>query len=118
MDNRVFREWLSEPRAIKSDTYGRKRVLFVDNCTRQNETDGVKVCLAQLNTELRKLAANVTDLIQPADSFVISKLKDVWRKRWDEYKVSMMNRGEWVGIGAGSSGKLKNPRKTFSEAGC
>ena len=113
MDNRVFREWLSEPRAIKADTYGRKRVLFVDNCTGHNETDGVKACLARLNTELRKLPANATDLIQPADSFVISKLKDAWRKRWDEYKVGMMNRGEWMGIGAGSSGKLKNPGKTF-----
>lgn len=30
MDNRVFSEWLSEPREIKKDSLGKKRVLFVD----------------------------------------------------------------------------------------
>lgn len=83
-------------------------MLFVDYCSGHNETDGVKACLAPMKTEFRKLPANATDLIQPADSFVISKLKDAWRKRWDEYKVGIMNRGEWMKIGAGCSGKLKN----------
>ena len=117
MDNRVFREWLSEPRAIKADTYGRKRVIFVNNCTGQNDTDGFKACLARVNTEFRKLPANATDLIQPADSFVISKLKDAWRKRWDEYKVGMMNRGEWMRIGADLVVSSRIRGRIFSEAG-
>ena len=33
MDNRVFQAWLSEPRAIKKGTFGRKRRLYVDNCS-------------------------------------------------------------------------------------
>ena len=76
MDNRVFQAWLSEPRAIKKDTFGRKRDLFVDNCSGHNETNAFLRLLREINTEPPKLPANATNMVQPADSFVISKIKD------------------------------------------
>ena len=85
----------------------------MDNCSGHNETNAVLRLLREINTELRKLPANATDLVQPADSFAISKIKDAWRKRWDEYKVGLMSRGEWMGSKEGASGKLRNPRKRF-----
>lgn len=104
MDNRVFVEWFREPRAIKKDSSGRKSILFVDNFSGHGLSDGVLSALANINTELRKLPANPTDLVQPADSFVISKIKDAWRRRSDNYKVKLMNEGQWMGSGAGASG--------------
>ena len=59
------------------------------------------------------MPANATDMGQPADSFVISKIKDAWRKRWDEYKVGLMSRGEWMGSKEDASGTLRNPGKRF-----
>lgn len=41
MDNRVFGEWLAEPRAMKKDCFGHKLVLFVDNCSGHSETEEI-----------------------------------------------------------------------------
>lgn len=113
MDKRVFKEWLSEPRAISKPLNGRRRTLFVDNCSGHNENDDTALLLSRINTNLKKFPANATDLVQPADSFVISKIKDAWRRRWDAYKVGLIERGEWMRSESGSSGKLKNPGKQF-----
>ena len=66
-----------------------------------------------MNTKLRKLPANITDMCQPADSFILSKIKDAWKRRWDEYKCGMISRVEWMSGVKGSSGKLRNPGKRF-----
>lgn len=113
MDGRVFKEWLTEPRAIAALPGGRRRVLYVDNCSGHNTTPGVEEALKGINTELRKLPPNATDLVQPADSFIISKLKDAWRREWDLHKASEIARGAWMGSGSGASGKLRNPGKAF-----
>ena len=41
-------------------------------------------CLRSIYTGLRKLPPNTTDLIRPADSFVMSKIRDVRRREWDK----------------------------------
>ena len=69
--------------------------------------------LRNVNTTLKKFPANATDLIQPTDSFIISKIKDSWKRKWDAYKVQLIERGEWMNSACGSSGKLKNPGKHF-----
>ncbi len=55
-------------------------------------------------------------LVQPADSFVISKIKYAWTKRWESKKVEMIREQQWS-IGArrdgGWSGKLLNPGKRY-----
>src|SRR4051812_6434284 len=37
-----------------------------------------------------------TDLVQPADSFVISKIKDDWTARWEKHRMRMLANGEWA----------------------
>lgn len=112
MDKRVFQEWLSEPRAINRRTDERKRILYVDNCSGHIETEGLSK-LQAIRTGLRKFPVNATDMVQPADSFVIAKIKDAWRRQWDLKKAEMMGNGAWMGSGYGQSGKLKNPGKVF-----
>lgn len=90
-----------------------RRVLFVDNCSGHNENKHIEKCLGEIKTELRKVPPNATDLVQPTDSFVISKLKDAWRREWDNYKAGEIVRGSWMGSGPGASGKLKNQGKGF-----
>ena len=69
--------------------------------------------LRNINTTLKKCPANATDLIQPADSFSISKIKNSWKRKWDAYKVKLIDGGERMKSASGSSGKLKNPGKFF-----
>ncbi len=69
--------------------------------------------LKKIRTLLRKFPTNATHLVQPADSLIISKIKDAWRRRWDAYKVSLIQNANWKHSGAGSSGKLKIPGKSF-----
>ncbi|RHY02925.1 hypothetical protein DYB36_008092 [Aphanomyces astaci] len=54
--------------------------------------------------------------VQPADSFVISKIKDEWTRRWDIKKLELIQSNEWsnnVRVEGGWSGKLKNSGKTY-----
>ena len=113
MVRRVFVEWLSEPAVIKKHPSGEKRIPYVDNCSGHNLTTNVGGELEAINAELRKFPANATDLVQPADSFVISKIKDAYKRMWEEFKAEQIAQGEGMGCGEGQSGKLKNPGKHF-----
>lgn len=114
MDASVWRAWLNESRAINRLPSNRERVLFVDNCSSHVTNDDVQVSLNNIRTSLRKLPANATNIVQPADSFVIQKIKDAWRKRWDNYKYGLITQGLWQdGIDGSGSGKLQNPGKAF-----
>ena len=72
--------------------------------------------MRKLNAVIKKLPANATDLCQPADSFIISKIKDVWKRDWERKKIDLIatdqfsnkkrSDGQW-------SGKLKNPGKRY-----
>jgi DDE superfamily endonuclease len=75
VDGKVFAEYLNESRMFKRDRRGRKRVLYVDNCTNHVLTDAVEAALTRLNIEIRKLPPNSTHLTQPCDGFVIPKIK-------------------------------------------
>ena len=116
MDHQVFVQWLEEKRANPPDKYGRRKVIFMDNCSGHNDTNESVAALAKLNAEIRKLPANATDLCQPADSFIISKIKDVWRREWERKKIDMIKDGLWSNEIRGDgqwSGKLKNPGKRY-----
>ncbi|KAE8966437.1 hypothetical protein PR001_g28407, partial [Phytophthora rubi] len=72
--------------------------------------------LQRLNARLRYLPPNATDLCQPADSFVIAKIKDVWSQMWNDKKIELIEDNEWqnkVRKDGSYSGKLKNPGKRF-----
>lgn len=55
---------------------------------------------------------NTIDLCQPADSFIIQKIKTVWRRIWDEKRFKMIESDKWVDWRDGS-GMLTNPGKRF-----
>ena len=80
MDNRVFYEWLEEPRTIQKLSNGKKRILYVDNCSGHAKMKKIEKILVLINTELRKLPANSADKAQPADQFIISKIKGVFKR--------------------------------------
>ena len=116
MDRKLFAEWVAETRANPQDPHGRQKVIFLDNCGGHNDTVESTTALRELNAVLRKLPANATDLCQPADSFIISKIKDVWKREWERKKIELIDDkkfsnkeradGQW-------SGKLKNPGKRY-----
>ena len=81
----------------------------MDNCGGHNETPESKEALDRLNASVRKLPANVTDLCQAADSFIISKIKDSWSKHWDRKKYEMCQHSTH----STKSRKLLNPGKRY-----
>lgn len=116
MDKRIFAEYMGETKANPPDRFGRQKVIFMDNCGGHNATPESQAALAKLNAVIRKLPPNATDLCQPADSFIISKVKDAWSRRWDRKKVELIGEESWSNTlrADGSwSGKLKNPGKRF-----
>ena len=88
MDKRVFVQWLSEPRAVRPDQQRRTRHIFLDNCGGHNYTGESEDMLERKIFALHHLPANATDLCQPADSFVISKIKDSWTEKWNKKKLN------------------------------
>jgi DDE superfamily endonuclease len=108
MDQRVMTEYLCDPRAIRRDSEGRQRVLFLDNCGGHNSTEDSESALAKIKTVVRFFPKNSTQLTQPADSFVIQKIKAAW-SRWDKKKLEMIQNGEWKNGAVPASGKLNNP---------
>ncbi|KAE9040393.1 hypothetical protein PR001_g7088 [Phytophthora rubi] len=78
-----------------------------DECTEE---------LEKLNASLKFFPPNATDLCQPADSFVIAKIKDEWRRLWNEKKIELIEGNAWqnkVRSDGAWSGKLKNPGKIY-----
>jgi len=75
MDRKKFVEWLGEGRAICPLPGVKRRVLFLDNCSGHALTEEAKEALRKVNTEVRFLPKNATDLCQPADSFGIQEVK-------------------------------------------
>lgn len=88
------------------------RYLFVDNCPAHKITPDVQNMLKRSNTVMRFLPKNATHLIQPADSFVIQKVKAAWIDRWEQKKTEMILEECWKD-GDDASGKLLNPGKKF-----
>lgn len=112
MDTRVFEEWLDERRILAPLPGEKERVLFVDNASGHKLTSTAIAALRRSCTRLQFLPKNATDLCQPADSFIIQKIKTVWRRMWDQKKLDMITKNEWVDWKKGS-GKLTNPGKKF-----
>ena len=115
-DKTVFPQWFNEPRAYQADPYGRQKVMFLDNCGGHNDSDALTASLQATNTHVQYFPPCATDKVQPADSFVISKIKDAWNKRWEIKKMEMIREQMWsngVRRDGAWSGKLQNPGKRF-----
>jgi hypothetical protein len=55
MDRRGMAEMFREPRAIRALDQNRQLVLFVDNCSGNNETEDSAEALGKINTKIRLL---------------------------------------------------------------
>ena len=66
---------------------GSEKKLYIEKCAGHVDTTEWEEYAVAINDKIRKLVANATDLIQPIDSFFISKIKDVWRAAWDKNKI-------------------------------
>ena len=113
MDRKIFVEWLRE---LDDDEFGIRKIVYLDNCGGHNETPETLDMLRQKNVELRRLPANATDLCQPADSFLIQKIKEEWNDRWNKYKRKLIEDNQYCNKPRSDgawSGKLKNPGKQY-----
>lgn len=108
MDSINMIEWLREPRVIRPLPNNRLRIMYIDNCSSHNMDEHVLDAAENIRTTLCYFPPNSTAYTQPCDSFVIQKIKDAWRRRWDEYKLSLIQSSKWT-----SAGKLPNPGKNF-----
>ncbi|KAI2506922.1 hypothetical protein MHU86_7514 [Fragilaria crotonensis] len=115
-DKTLFPQWFTEPRAYQGDQHGRQKVMYLDNCGGHNHSDALTAALEATHTHIKYFPPCATDKVQPADSFVISKIKDAWKKRWDIKKMEMIRENMWsngVRRDGAWSGKLQNPGKRF-----
>ncbi len=88
-----FKERIARHRDLQCDQ-GRQRVIYVDNFSGHNSTEELQNALPRLNATLKYFASNASDLIQSADPFVISKIKDYWKKR-NQKKLELIRDGQW-----------------------
>ena len=109
IDTTVLPQWIRERRVMWRLPDGRKRVLFLDNCSGHNQTEEQISAFLEINTELRYFPPNTTHLLQPCDSFIIQKIKVEWQTMWEEYKMNQIMKNQW----SDSSGKIMNPGKLF-----
>lgn len=113
MDRRVFREWIQE---AKCNPTGVNQTIFLDNAGGHNGNELLNECIKSTSIRLCYLPPNSTHLCQPADSFIIQKIKTLWKSEWDKEKFRLIEEdvfsnkpnlsGEW-------SGKMLNPGKSF-----
>eukprot|EP00644_Phytophthora_capsici_P014212 jgi/Phyca11/99493/e_gw1.3.1095.1 len=87
MSKRVFREYLTEWRAMNADRRGRHKNIYLDNCSSQL-----------------------------TDSFVIAKIKNAWRCKWNHKRIELIENEEWQNTkrkDGSRSGKLRNPGERY-----
>ncbi|OWZ03588.1 hypothetical protein PHMEG_00024654 [Phytophthora megakarya] len=77
------------------ERHEREKHIFLDNCTSHLDDDQCENELARLKARLVYFPANTTELCQPTDSFVIAKIKDAWRRKWNERKITLIEGEEW-----------------------
>ena len=79
-------------------------------------TSTLVTVLAQKQITLKYLSICATYLCQPADTFLISNIKEAWTKRWEAKKSELIQENAWQNNPRGDGqwlGKLTNPSKRF-----
>ena len=103
------------PTAIPDDMMGRLKS-FLWTTPVNTLTEDLENLAKTLNIHIEYLPANATDLCQPADSFIIQKIKEEWMKRWDSKKREMILTKKYANTPNAAeewSGKLENPQKHY-----
>lgn len=112
MDTTEMPLWCLELVVIRSLAGGRKRVLFIDNCSGHTMTEARKTAAASINSKVCYFPPNFKYLIQPRDSFIIKNIKRTWSTHWENHKLSMIRARKWKD----SCGKIHNSGKLFFES--
>jgi hypothetical protein len=105
-----------DPRAYQSDPHGQQKIVWLDNCSGHTMIHELEIVLTSKHTKLCYLPPCSTHLCQPADTFIISKIKDSWTKRWEAKKTELIQANAWqdqARVDGQWSGKLINPGKHF-----
>jgi hypothetical protein len=95
MDQYIFPEYFNEFRAFQADVQQRTKVVWLDNCSSHSLTPRLTTVLTGKNTILRYLPPYSTDLCQPVDTFIISKIKNAWTKCWKAKKIQFIQTNAW-----------------------
>jgi hypothetical protein len=90
MDQVLFPKFFLEPRAFQSDLHRRTKVVWVDNYSIHRITPRLTTMLIKKQTILKFLPPCCTHLCQPADTFIISKIKDTLTRRWEIKKTQLI----------------------------
>ena len=88
----------------------------MDNCTSHRITPQLATFLAEKRKMLTYLPPCATHLCQPSNTFIISKIKDAWTKRWKAKKLELIQQESWQNRPRNNgqwSDKLTNPGKRF-----
>ena len=116
MDQGLFVDFFKEPRAFQSDLHGRTKTILVDNCIGHNLTPRLQAIFQAKHSVLRYLPPCSIHLYQLTDTFIVSKIKDVWTKHWKEKKTELIASNAWLNTARGDgqwSKKFTNPGKWF-----
>jgi hypothetical protein len=116
MDQSIFPDYFNEPQAFQADVQQRTKVVWLDNCSSHSLTPRLRTVMTRKNTILRYLPLSSTHLCQPVDTFIISKIKDAWTKRWEAKKIELIQTNAWQNtahVDGQWSGKLTNLGKRF-----
>ena len=112
----LFPEYFLEPRAYQVDLHHRQKIIWLDNCSSHAMTPKLATILAAKNTIFKFLPPCSTHLCQPADTFLISKIKNAWTKLWEAKKTELIQQNAWQNAPRADgqwSNKLTNPGKRF-----
>ena len=116
MDKCILPEFFSDPRAYQSDPHGQQKIVWLDNCSGHTMTPRLEAVLTSKHTKFCYLPPCSTHLCQPADTFIISKIKDSWTRRWEAKKTELIQANAWqdqARVDGQWSGKLIYPGKRF-----
>ena len=109
MGTKVMPEWLTEKKVICALSNRNKRILYADNCSGHKTTPEMLAAAQNISTKIGDFEPNLTDYVQPCDSFIIENIKSEWSVEWEKYKMQMNMDKKWaVGLG-----KIPNPGRTF-----
>lgn len=87
--------------------------MYLDSCSKHFVNDEAELYLSRISSVLKMLSSSSIHLIQPADSFIIQKIKDEWQIRWKECKYEFIRSIIWTK----GSGKIRNLGKRFFKVG-
>lgn len=113
VDTAVLASCFGEGSGISSLPDGRKRVIFMEPSTWLPFAKELAKPLDGSNTELRFFPRNGGGLMQPVDTGIREKIKELWRDGWQQMKTRMIDLGVWNGEGRDTSGKMFNAGPRF-----